>query len=183
MHQAQLSRQGHGALRARYMRRLCRAQWPAWPGCGRPSEGHPVRRLSLYRPGRIKHPSYRPQVRGNAFHRRGGGAAGECRAADLWWRWPHQFGPGRLQALLRFRAGNRLPVYPDAMGLGALPGSDPQFVGMLGMHGTYEANMAMHQCDVMVCVGARFDDRITGRVDAFSPTRKNSHRYRSVVHQ
>ena len=54
----------------------------------------------------------------------------------------------------------------------ALPGSDPQFVGMLGMHGTYEANMAMHQCDVMVCVGARFDDRITGRVDAFSPNSK-----------
>ncbi|MEE3093134.1 MAG: thiamine pyrophosphate-dependent enzyme, partial [Pseudomonadota bacterium] len=53
--------------------------------------------------------------------------------------------------------------------------SDPQFVGMLGMHGTYEANMAMHQCDVMVCVGARFDDRITGRVDAFSPNSKKIH--------
>jgi acetolactate synthase-1/2/3 large subunit len=55
------------------------------------------------------------------------------------------------------------------MGLGAFPGSDDQFLGMLGMHGTYEANMAMHDCDVMVAVGSRFDDRITGRLDAFAP--------------
>ena len=55
------------------------------------------------------------------------------------------------------------------MGLGSFPASDPQFVGMLGMHGTYEANMAMHDCDFMLNIGARFDDRITGRVDAFSP--------------
>ena len=50
------------------------------------------------------------------------------------------------------------------MGLGAFPTSDPQFIGMLGMHGTYEANMSMHQCDLMLCVGARFDDRITEKV-------------------
>ena len=55
------------------------------------------------------------------------------------------------------------------MGLGSFPASDPQFVGMLGMHGTYEANMAMHDCDFMLNIGARFDDRITGRVEAFSP--------------
>jgi acetolactate synthase-1/2/3 large subunit len=55
------------------------------------------------------------------------------------------------------------------MGLGAFPASDPRFLGMLGMHGTYEANHAMHDCDLMVAVGARFDDRITGRLDAFSP--------------
>jgi acetolactate synthase I/II/III large subunit len=55
------------------------------------------------------------------------------------------------------------------MGLGALPAAGPQWLGMLGMHGTWEANWAMHDCDLMICVGARFDDRITGRLDAFSP--------------
>jgi acetolactate synthase-1/2/3 large subunit len=55
------------------------------------------------------------------------------------------------------------------MGLGAYPASGDNWLGMLGMHGTYEANMAMHDCDVMICIGARFDDRITGRIDAFSP--------------
>src|SRR3712207_660845 len=53
--------------------------------------------------------------------------------------------------------------------------SDPQFLGMLGMHGTYEANLAMHECDVMINIGARFDDRITGRLDAFSPFSKRIH--------
>jgi acetolactate synthase-1/2/3 large subunit len=58
------------------------------------------------------------------------------------------------------------------MGLGAYPASDKQWLGMLGMHGTYEANLAMHDCDVMIAIGARFDDRITGRLDAFSPGSK-----------
>ena len=61
------------------------------------------------------------------------------------------------------------PVTSTLMGLGAFPGSNPQWMGMLGMHGTYEANMAMHDCDLMINIGARFDDRITGRIDAFSP--------------
>jgi acetolactate synthase I/II/III large subunit len=61
------------------------------------------------------------------------------------------------------------PVTSTLMGLGAYPASGEQWLGMLGMHGTYEANMAMNQCDVMICLGARFDDRITGRLDAFSP--------------
>jgi acetolactate synthase I/II/III large subunit len=61
------------------------------------------------------------------------------------------------------------PITSTLMGLGAFPASDPRFLGMLGMHGTYEANHAMHDCDLMVAVGARFDDRITGRLDAFSP--------------
>jgi acetolactate synthase-1/2/3 large subunit len=61
------------------------------------------------------------------------------------------------------------PITSTLMGLGAYPHADPQWLGMLGMHGTLEANMAMHDCDVMVCVGARFDDRITGRLDAFAP--------------
>jgi acetolactate synthase-1/2/3 large subunit len=61
------------------------------------------------------------------------------------------------------------------MGLGAFPASGKEWLGMLGMHGTYEANLAMHDCDVMVCIGARFDDRITGRLDAFSPRSKKIH--------
>ena len=72
----------------------------------------------------------------------------------------------------------RLLAYPctnTLMGLGAYPADDPLFVGMLGMHGTYEANLAMHECDVMLCIGARFDDRITGDTDKFSPYAKIIH--------
>jgi acetolactate synthase I/II/III large subunit len=61
------------------------------------------------------------------------------------------------------------------MGLGAYPAADRQWLGMLGMHGTWEANWSMHDCDLMICVGARFDDRITGRLDAFSPGSKKIH--------
>src|SRR5499433_870372 len=67
------------------------------------------------------------------------------------------------------------PITSTLMGLGAYAASDPQWLGMLGMHGTYEANLSMHDCDVMICVGARFDDRITGRLDAFSPGSKKIH--------
>ncbi|MGL4975127.1 MAG: biosynthetic-type acetolactate synthase large subunit, partial [Bosea sp. (in: a-proteobacteria)] len=67
------------------------------------------------------------------------------------------------------------PVTSTLMGLGAYPAADPQWLGMLGMHGTYEANWAMHDCDVMINIGARFDDRITGRLDAFSPNSKKIH--------
>ena len=67
------------------------------------------------------------------------------------------------------------PITSTLMGLGAYPASGERWLGMLGMHGTVEANMAMHDCDVMICVGARFDDRITGRLDAFSPHSKKIH--------
>jgi acetolactate synthase I/II/III large subunit len=67
------------------------------------------------------------------------------------------------------------PITSTLMGLGAYPASGPNWLGMLGMHGSYEANMAMHDCDVMLCVGARFDDRITGRITAFSPNSKKIH--------
>ncbi|WP_424982908.1 acetolactate synthase 3 large subunit [Maritalea sp. S77] len=67
------------------------------------------------------------------------------------------------------------PVTSTLMGLGAYPADGEQWLGMLGMHGTYEANMAMHDCDLMICVGARFDDRITGRIDAFSPNSRKIH--------
>lgn len=67
------------------------------------------------------------------------------------------------------------PVTSTLMGLGAFPASEPQWLGMLGMHGSYEANNAMHDCDLMIAVGARFDDRITGRLDAFSPNSTKIH--------
>ena len=67
------------------------------------------------------------------------------------------------------------PCTLTLMGLGAFPAGDPHFLGMVGMHGTYEANLAMHGCDLMVAVGARFDDRVTGRLNAFSPDSKKIH--------
>jgi len=67
------------------------------------------------------------------------------------------------------------PVTSTLMGLGAYPASEPEWLGMLGMHGTYEANHAMHDCDLMICLGARFDDRVTGAVDKFSPGSKKIH--------
>ena len=67
------------------------------------------------------------------------------------------------------------PVTLTLMGLGAVPASDPLFLGMVGMHGTYESNLAMHDCDVMINIGARFDDRVTGRLAAFSPGSKKIH--------
>ncbi len=84
-------------------------------------------------------------------------------------------GPKASQLLREFARLTGFPVTSTLMGLGAFPASDKQWLGMLGMHGTYEANMAMHGCDVMVNIGARFDDRITGRIDAFSPGSKKIH--------
>ncbi len=84
-------------------------------------------------------------------------------------------GPAASQLLRQMAKMTGFPVTSTLMGLGAFPASDEKFLGMLGMHGTYEANMAMHDCDVMVCIGARFDDRITGRIDAFSPGSKKIH--------
>jgi acetolactate synthase I/II/III large subunit len=77
--------------------------------------------------------------------------------------------------LREFVAMTGIPITSTLMGLGAYPASGPEWLGMLGMHGTYEANMAMHDCDVMINIGARFDDRITGRLDAFSPGSKKIH--------
>jgi acetolactate synthase-1/2/3 large subunit len=79
------------------------------------------------------------------------------------------------EALRKLARAIGAPVTSTLMGLGAFPASDPQWLGMLGMHGSFEANHAMHDCDVMVCLGARFDDRVTGRLDAFSPGSKKIH--------
>jgi len=78
-------------------------------------------------------------------------------------------GPAASAALTALVRKIGYPITNTLMGLGAYPSNDPQFLGMLGMHGTYEANLAMHGCDVMLNVGARFDDRVTGRLNAFSP--------------
>lgn len=84
-------------------------------------------------------------------------------------------GPEASRLLREFARMTGAPVTSTLMGLGAFPGSDPQWLGMLGMHGSYEANNAMHDCDVMIAIGARFDDRVTGRVDVFSPDSKKIH--------
>lgn len=82
----------------------------------------------------------------------------------------------RASALLReFVRMTGYPITSTLMGLGAYPAADKQWLGMLGMHGTYEANLAMHGCDVMINIGARFDDRVTGRLDAFSPGSRKIH--------
>ena len=84
-------------------------------------------------------------------------------------------GPAACKLLQEFAEITGFPVTLTLMGLGAFPASNPNFLGMLGMHGTYEANLAMHNCDVMLNIGARFDDRVTGRLDAFSPNSKKIH--------
>jgi acetolactate synthase I/II/III large subunit len=84
-------------------------------------------------------------------------------------------GPRASLLLREFAALTGAPVTSTLMGLGAFPASDPAWLGMVGMHGLFEANNAMHDCDVMVCLGARFDDRVTGRLDAFSPGSKKIH--------
>ncbi|MEM6907507.1 MAG: biosynthetic-type acetolactate synthase large subunit [Pseudomonadota bacterium] len=84
-------------------------------------------------------------------------------------------GPEASRLLRAFQDLIGAPVTSTLMGLGAFPSEHPDWLGMLGMHGTYEANMAMNRADVMVCIGARFDDRVTGRLDAFSPDSKKIH--------
>ena len=133
---------------------------------------------AVYRnPGKIQHKTYRPALKADAkavetlvemlaaaerpILYTGGGIINS--------------GPGASQMLCELARITGAPVTSTLMGLGAYPSSGPQWLGMLGMHGTYEANMAMHGCDLMVCLGARFDDRVTGRLDAFSPRSKKIH--------
>ncbi len=84
-------------------------------------------------------------------------------------------GPKASDALREFVELTGFPITSTLQGLGAYPGDDNQFLGMLGMHGTYEANNAMHDCDLLINIGARFDDRITGKIDEFSPNSKKVH--------
>ena len=84
-------------------------------------------------------------------------------------------GPEATQLLRQLQAMTNAPVTSTLMGLGAFPSEHPDWLGMLGMHGTYEANMTMNRADLIICVGARFDDRVTGRLDAFAPNSKKIH--------
>ena len=84
-------------------------------------------------------------------------------------------GPKASELLRELVSLTGFPITSTLQGLGAYPGDDSQFLGMLGMHGTYEANNAMHDCDLMINIGARFDDRITGKIDEFSPKSKKIH--------
>jgi acetolactate synthase I/II/III large subunit len=128
-------------------------------------------------PEQIEHKSYRPQTRPDATR------VEEALKLIAKAERPLVYGGGGLinsgpEACARFSEFVRLidsPCTLTLMGLGALPASDPHFLGMVGMHGTYEANNAMHDCDVMIAIGARFDDRVTGRLNAFSPGSKKIH--------
>jgi acetolactate synthase-1/2/3 large subunit len=128
-------------------------------------------------PGRGHHKSYRPQIRPDP--NRIIEAVEMIGAAKR----PLFYGGGGLinsgpEACTRFAELVRLTDAPctlTLMGLGAFPAADPHFLGMVGMHGTYEANLAMHDCDLMIAVGSRFDDRVTGRLNAFSPNSKKIH--------
>ena len=84
-------------------------------------------------------------------------------------------GPEASKALRELVDLTGFPITSTLMGLGAFPASRPEWLGMLGMHGTWEANHAMHDCDLLICLGARFDDRVTGKVSAFSPGSKKIH--------
>ncbi len=128
-------------------------------------------------PKNIEHKTYRPQVKPNQDAIR---AAVELIAKakrPLLYTGGGVINSGVIASkLLReFVKMTNIPITSTLMGLGAYPASGKNWMGMLGMHGTYEANMAMHDCDVMINVGARFDDRITGRLDAFSPGSKKIH--------
>ncbi|EQB31489.1 acetolactate synthase 3 large subunit [Sphingobium ummariense] len=129
------------------------------------------------RPEPKQHPSYRPQVKADAsaidtavemlaaserpIFYTGGGVINS--------------GPEASRLLRELAALTGAPVTSTLMGLGAFPASSPQWLGMLGMHGTFEANWAMNQADLILCIGARFDDRVTGRPDAFSPNSRKIH--------
>ncbi|MDA0221025.1 MAG: acetolactate synthase 3 large subunit [Proteobacteria bacterium] len=128
-------------------------------------------------PARARHRSYNPQVKGDI------GRIEEAVALLAKAKRPLVYagggvinaGPAASQLLSSFVEMTNFPTTLTLMGLGAVPASSKNFLGMVGMHGSLEANMCMHDCDVMLCVGARFDDRVTGRIDAFSPNSKKIH--------
>jgi acetolactate synthase-1/2/3 large subunit len=128
-------------------------------------------------PGNIQHKTYRPRVKPdqNVVRTAIDLIAGAKRPIFYTGGGVINSGPAASKLLREFVKITGFPVTSTLMGLGAFPASDKHWIGMLGMHGTYEANMAMHDCDVMINIGARFDDRITGRVDAFSPQSRKIH--------
>ncbi|CAN5253201.1 acetolactate synthase 3 large subunit [soil metagenome] len=129
------------------------------------------------KPGAIQHKTYRPQVKADPKLLES--AVDMIAAAER----PIFYtgggiinaGPNASTMLRELQRLTGAPVTSTLMGLGAYPASGDAWLGMLGMHGTYEANMAMHGADLIICLGARFDDRVTGRLDAFSPNSKKIH--------
>ncbi len=132
---------------------------------------------AYFKPTEFHHRGYRPKIKGDAdkikravemmaaakrpvFYSGGGVINSGRHATEL------------LRELVKLTG---FPITSTLMGLGTFPAADPQWLGMLGMHGTWEANWAMHDCDLMIAVGSRFDDRITGRLDAFSPGSQKIH--------
>jgi acetolactate synthase-1/2/3 large subunit len=129
------------------------------------------------RPKEFQHKGYRPKLDGDPAKIREAVALMAAAKRPLFYTGGGVINSGRtasehLRELVKLTG---FPITSTLMGLGAFPAADPQWLGMLGMHGTWEANWAMHDCDLMICVGARFDDRITGRLDAFSPASKKIH--------
>ena len=189
LHQAQLAgarrqRSGQGAARGI----LCRYLRPSRSGSGGhlPKDvqfavgaSHPPRKSDV-------HVSYTPRVKGDAAQIRKAVAllASAKRPVIYSGGGVINAGPEASKLLRDLVEATGFPITSTLMGLGAYPASGKNWLGMLGMHGTYEANMAMHDCDVMLCIGARFDDRITGRVDTFfAGLEENPHRHRSVLDQ
>jgi len=128
-------------------------------------------------PDTVQHKTYRPQVKPDAAR------IAEAVALIAQAKRPLFYGGGGIvnageRAWTLFRELVHMTGFPTTltlMGLGALPASDRQFLGMVGMHGTFESNNAMHDCDLMIAVGSRFDDRVTGRLNAFSPGSRKIH--------
>jgi len=128
-------------------------------------------------PKHVQHKSYNPQVKGDlaAIKQAVELLAGAKRPLFYTGGGVINSGPGAAQLLREIVRQTGAPITSTLMGLGAFAAEDDQYLGMVGMHGNYEANLAMAECDVMVCVGARFDDRVTGRLDAFSVNSKKIH--------
>ncbi len=128
-------------------------------------------------PAKVKHRSYQPRVKGDIASIEAACEliAGAKRPLFYCGGGVINSGPRASTLLTELVAATGAPCTLTLMGLGALPASDRRYLGMLGMHGTYEANLAMHDCDVMVCIGARFDDRVTGNLSEFSPGSRKIH--------
>src|SRR5499427_8407160 len=129
------------------------------------------------RPKGIAHKGYKPKVKGDIDKIEAALALMAHAKRPLFYTGGGIINAGpRASLLLRELVKlTGFPITSTLMGLGAFQASDSHWLGMLGMHGTWEANWAMHDCDVMICIGARFDDRITGRLDAFSPGSRKIH--------
>jgi acetolactate synthase I/II/III large subunit len=129
------------------------------------------------RPKDFQHKGYRPKLKGDLDRIKAAIELMQHAKRPLFYTGGGVINSGReaSQLLRELVKLTGFPITSTLMGLGAYPASDPQWMGMLGMHGTLEANLSMHDCDLMICIGARFDDRITGRLDAFSPGSKKIH--------